>query len=170
MNYIKDINLTENKRYNMIIEVRKGSKDKNELVDNTFDKLQCVRKCRIKYPFYYGCFPQTLAGDNDPADAILICDHKHDLLDIVNVDIIAIIKTTDNGQEDNKIICIDSAIKNIDKVIKKVNKFLHIYKGKNAPMLIDEKIGDATEAEHELNKAHKAYLNKTKSINNLKIN
>ena len=60
MNYIKDINLKENGTYNMIIEIPKGTKNKYELVEGTFDKVECVRKVKFRYPYYYGCFPQGM--------------------------------------------------------------------------------------------------------------
>lgn len=149
MNYIKEIKLFNNdeaKSVNMIVEIVKGSKDKNELVPNTFDKVEKVRKCKIKYPFYYGCFPQTLAGDKDPADAILLTNNKHKVLDVVKVQPIAVIKTIDEGEEDNKIICVEGPIRNVDKKIVKALKFLKVYKGKKADMIVDEKIYDAEEA------------------------
>lgn len=171
MNYINDIKLQENNEYNMIIEIKKGSKDKNELVAPGFDKVERVRKCKLKYPFYYGCFPQTLAGDKDPADVILLTKEKHEVLDIVKVQPVAIIKTIDQGEEDNKFICVEGEFKHIDKVEKLVLKFLSIYKGKKANMIIDKNIYDVEEAVRELIKAHDNYLNKNKSMtSSLKIN
>lgn len=149
MNYIKDIKLFNNDELNtlnMIIEIEKGSKKKNELVAPNFDKVECVRKIKYRYPFYYGCFPNTLAGDKDPADAILITKEKHKVLDVIKVQPIAIIKTVDCGEEDNKVICVEGEVKNLEKELKKVMKFLHIYKGRKADMIIDEKIYDVSEA------------------------
>ena len=170
MNYIKDIDLfnkDELGSVNMVIEIEKGSKLKNELISPDFDKVECVRKLKIKYPFYYGCFPQTLAGDKDPSDAILLTKKKHKTLDVVKAQPIAIIKTTDEGEEDNKIICIEGELKHIDKLIRKVKKFLHIYKGRKANMVIDEKIYGPEEAYKALKKD---YTGKNKAlVNNLTI-
>ena len=170
MNFIKELNLKDNENYNVVVEITKGSKDKNELVDNSFDKVECVRKCKLKYPFYYGCFPQTLAGDNDPADAIVLTKEKHNVLDIVKVQPIALIKTIDNGEEDNKFICVEGDLKHIDKIEKKVLKFLSIYKGKKADMHIDPTIYGVEDTIKELNKTHKNYLNKNNGkLTSLKI-
>lgn len=169
MNYIKDIKLIENNQYNVIIEIKKGSKDKNELVEPNFDKVECVRKCKLKYPFYYGCFPQTLAGDKDPADAIVLTKQKHEVLDVVKVQPVAVIRTIDKGEEDNKIICVEGEFKHIDKLVKIINKFLHIYKGKKADMVIDEVIGDVEEANKEILKAHTTYINSKKVSVGLKV-
>lgn len=171
MNYIKDIKLFNNDELNtvnMIIEIVKGSKDKGELVAPDFSELKIVRKCKYKYPFYYGCFPQTLAGDNDPADAILLTREKHKVLDVVKVQPIAIIKTIDNGEEDNKIICVEGAFKRVDKLIDKVVKFLKIYKGKKANMIIDEKVYDVLEAMKCLKEAQVKEQPKAK-VNSLKV-
>lgn len=149
MNYIKDIELfnkDELNTVNMIIEIEKGSKEKNELVAPNFDKVECVRKIKYRYPFYYGCFPNTLAGDKDPADAILITKEKHKVLDVVKVQPVAIIETVDCGEEDNKIICVEGEVKNLVKELRKVMKFLHIYKGKKANMIINEEILDVEHA------------------------
>ena len=170
MNYVKDVKLFNNDEINsvnMIVEIKKGSKNKNELVTPSFDKVECVRKIKFKYPFYYGCFPETLAGDKDPTDAILLTKEKHKVLDVVKVQPIALIKTIDKSEVDNKVICVEGGIKNIDKLIKKVTKFLHIYKGKKANMIIDERVYDAAEA---MNEIKKDYTGKTKvSVNSLTV-
>lgn len=170
MNFIKDVKLQEDNKYNMIVEIKKGSKNKYELVEPSFDSLAAVRKIKIRYPFYYGCFPQTLAGDGDALDAILIPSKKHKELDIVNVQPIAVIKTIDNGEEDNKIICIEGNIKNLDKAIKIVMNFLRIYKGKKSNTVIDESIYDDKEALRCIARAHKAFAPEIKTVNSLKVN
>ena len=168
MNYIKDVQLFTEKQYNMVIEIVKGSRNKNELVEPGFDQLRCVRKSLLKYPFYYGCFPQTLAGDGDALDAILISSKKHKELDIVEVLPITVIKTVDNGEEDNKVICVDGDIKHVDKIVEVIRKFLHLYKGKNANMVIDDKNYSIAEPIKLIKEAHEKFL--PKSANSLKIN
>ena len=171
MNYIKDIKLFNNddaKSLNMIVEIKKGSRDKNELVAPAFDKVECIRKTLLKYPFYYGCFPCTLAGDGDPTDAILITNNKHDVLDVVKVQPLAVIKTIDNGEIDDKIICVEGEHKNLDKVLKIILKFLHVYKGKKANMIIDNTIYDSTEALNIINNDAKNFKPDAK-INSLDI-
>ena len=171
MNYIKDIELfnkDELNTVNMIIEIEKGSKKKNELVAPNFDKVECVRKIKYRYPFYYGCFPNTLAGDKDPADAILITKEKHKVLDVVKVQPVAIIETVDNGEEDNKIICVEGEVKNLVKELKKVMKFLHIYKGKKADMIINEEILDVEHAMKAL-KTDKERVKPKAKVNSINI-
>ena len=162
MNYIKDINLKEKDlSFNGIIEIVKGDKIKYELKDKTFDELLPVRLGKYKYTFDYGCFPQTLAGDKDPMDMVLLTNKKHKKLDVVEVQLIGVLKTIDNGEVDDKIFAIDAneEIKNVEKLKNKAIKFLSKYKGKKADMQI---LGfeDCVEAEKLLNQSHKAFLNK----------
>ena len=169
MNYIKDVKLKADNLYNMIIEIRKGSKKKNELAEPNFEELKCVRKSLVRYPFYYGCFPQTLAGDGDALDAILITKKKHKELDVVEIMPVAVIKTLDNGEEDNKIICVeDSKVKHLDKLVTLIRKFLSIYKGKKADMIIDGKDYDVAEPLRLIEESHKKFNSKV-SVNSLKV-
>ena len=160
MNYIKDIPLIDKGGYNVIVEIPKGTNSKYELRDKTFNEILEVRKVIGKYPFYYGCFPQTHAGDNDPLDMILITNKKHNILDIVNVQPIHVIKTIDNNEVDDKVICVDiSENINIKKHIKKVFKFLHTYKGKHSNTIIDNTLYDLSETLEIIKRANKSYIN-----------
>ena len=158
MNYINDIQLKENNGYNVIIEIPKGTKSKLELVDETFDKVIEVRKMLYKYPFYYGCFPQTYAADKDPLDAIILSNKKFKSLDIVNVQPIAVVKTIDKNEIDDKVICVlkDENI-NTQKYLNKVRNFLTIYKGKNSKTTIDPNLYDINEALKVIEETNKFY-------------
>ena len=161
MNYIKDIPLynKDEESVNVIVEICPDTNDKFELVDGSFDKLVCVRQVIGKYPFYYGSFPQTYAGDRDPLDMILFTDVKHNLLDLVKVDVIGAVKTIDAGEQDDKIICVecDCGLKNLKKQMKAAMKFLKQYKGKNADMKLNKKLASMEEAEKLVREAHEAW-------------
>lgn len=165
MNYIKDINLIEDGFYNIIIEIPKGTNSKYELVEPKNDHVEEVRKVIGKYPFYYGCFPQTLAGDKDPLDIILFTDRKYNSLDIVKTQIIGVVKTIDNGEIDDKILVIpyDEVIEHLDKLEKKALKFLSKYKGKNSNTQIDYTIYDCGEAIDLIEETNKNYMNRLNS-------
>lgn len=173
MNYIKDIKLKEDYTYNVIIEIPKGINNKYELVEPGFDKVKEVRKVVGKYPFYYGCFPQTYAGDRDPLDMILLSKKKQrGILDIVSCQPIGVIKTIDDGEVDDKVLVIaaDETIENLDKLEKKALNFLKRYKGKKHNMILDETIYDVEEAVKIIEQAHKDYKEKfinTNSSNSL---
>ena len=168
MNYINDIPLynKEEDNVNVVIEICPGTSDKDELIAPSFEKLVCVRQVEGKYPFYYGSFPQTYAGDKDPLDFILFTEIKHNKLDLVKVDIIGAIKTIDAGEQDDKILCVEcsSKIKNVKKYLKKAKKFLKSYKGKGADMIIDKKLASMSEAEEILKQAHLDWKDHTKPI------
>lgn len=164
MNYIKDVALfNDDETVNVIVEICPGTSDKNELVEPTFDRLSCVRKVIGEYPFYYGSFPQTYAGDKDPLDMILFTDKDHRNLDLVRVDVIGAIKTVDAGEQDDKLICVESdcKLRNVRKHLKKAMKFLKSYKGKDADMKIEKKLASMAEAEELLKQANNAYVERT---------
>lgn len=161
MNYINQIALkNQDKTYNVIIEICPGNSGKNELVEPAFDKLVCVRDVEGIYPFYYGSFPQTYAGDKDPLDVILFTDIEHKELDIVKVDVIGAIKTVDAGEQDDKIICVESScgLFNLKKHLKRALKFLKSYKGKDADMTIEKGLVSMQGAEELVDIANKAYI------------
>ena len=164
MNLIKQTKLKEqNNLYNVIVEIPKGTNNKYELNDPIFDKVEVVRKVKGRYPYYYGCFPQTFAGDKDPLDMILLTKKKFKKLDIVKVEILGVIKTIDNNEVDDKIIVkpLNEEI-DINKWKKKLFKFLKTYKGKNANTIIDETLYDSKVAEELIKKANYDYTQKNK--------
>lgn len=161
MNYINQIALkNQDETYNVIVEICPGNSGKNELVEPSFDKLVCVRNVEGVYPFYYGSFPQTYAGDKDPLDVILFTDIEHKELDIVKVDVIGAIKTVDAGEQDDKIICVESdcGLTNLKKQLKKAMKFLKAYKGKDANMQIEKDLVSMKGAEELVSMANDAYI------------
>lgn len=168
MNYIKDTKLKTALGYNVIIEIPKGTANKYELVVPSNDKVECVRKVKGKYPFYYGCFPQTHAPDNDPLDMILLTNKKRNILDVVEVMPIGLIKTVDAGEQDDKILVIDTheIIPNLYRMRKKALKFLKTYKGKKSQMILDTKIYGVLDAIEVIEKCNKVYknMNKTSAI------
>lgn len=167
MNYIKDIKLKEDGFYNAIVEIPKGTNSKYELVDKLFNEVVEVRKVIGKYPFYYGCFPQTLAGDKDPLDMILITDKKYKILDIVKVKPIGVIKTIDDGEVDDKVFVIpfDETLSQakLNKLINKAIKFLKTYKGKHSKMILDDTFY-TDGISKEIDDCYKNYLNTTAYI------
>ena len=60
------------------------------------------------YPGNYGYIPNTISGDNDPIDVLLICDYPIYPGVIVNVKIIGVLLTTDEHGNDEKILVVPS--------------------------------------------------------------
>ena len=61
--------------YEISIEISKGSSIKYEFEN---DKLTVDRFLNVPflYPFNYGYVPYTMGRDNDPLDAVVICDQS----------------------------------------------------------------------------------------------
>lgn len=168
MNYINDVSLqhpTKPDCFNVVIEICPGTSNKHELQSPGFNTLVCVRKVIGEYPFYYGSFPQTLAGDNDPLDFILFTDIDHKQLDLVQVDVIGAVKTIDAGEQDDKIICVEcsSSLMNLKKHMKKALKFLKNYKGKDADMEMSKRLASMSEATKLVLEAHEAWKQSRKT-------
>ena len=163
MNYINNTRLlNKNKTYNVVVEIPKGTKSKFELDEVNFEKLVEVRKIKYKYPFYYGCFPQTYAGDGDALDMVLITNKKFEKLDVVKVIPIGVVKTIDNNEVDDKIIVIPFgellSPKKLTKLEEKAFKFLKKYKGKNSNTIIDPIYYGPKEAETLINESNKSFI------------
>ena len=110
MNLLTDISpIAENsKLIRVLVECEKGSVHKYEY--DPRGVLTVVRDLnkKYKYPYNYGCIPNTLAGDNDPLDVIIISNESFVPTTVLNCQVIGMIKMIDNGEEDNKILCIPS--------------------------------------------------------------
>jgi len=174
LNYIADVALKNNDQFNGIVEIVKGSRDKKELDEDTFTKLNVVRKVKKRYPFYYGCFPQTLAGDGDALDLIIITRKRLNELDIIPLDICGIILTIDEGFEDDKVIAIPYgelfSEKDLKKELSRVLRFLLSYKGKyQKNTTTDKTFYDSELALKKINIAHTTYVKSKKNKTSLVV-
>ena len=75
---------------------------------------KCVRCDRILntslvYPYNYGFIPNTIAGDGDPLDVVLITNYKLYPNTVIESKIIGVLLTEDEKGEDHKIIAIPSS-------------------------------------------------------------
>ena len=90
-----------------VVEISKGSRKKYELDKQTgFIILDRILYTATFYPANYGFIPHTLADDGDPLDVLIICNESIDPLVLVRCYPIGVIKMTDNGKSDEKIIAI----------------------------------------------------------------
>ncbi len=92
---------------NAIIEIPKGSKAKYE-VDKASGliKLDRVLFSSVQYPTHYGFIPQTLCGDNDPLDILVIASVDLVPLCLVEARVIGVMRMIDQGDVDDKIIAV----------------------------------------------------------------
>ena len=108
---INDIDYKSANSYQALVEIPTGSIDKWE-VDHKTGKLEWeirdLKPRKVDFLGYignYGFIPQTLSGDNDPLD-IIILSPSAKRGDILKIKILGMIKLLDHGEEDNKVIAL----------------------------------------------------------------
>lgn len=130
--------LVKNYNVDMIVEIPLNSSVKYEY-DKKLGKMRCDRilSTSMLYPGNYGYIPNTLSGDGDPLDILLICDYPIYPGTIINVKILGVLLTIDEKGEDEKIIAVPSNhidpnyinINNYTDLSKiTINKILHFFK------------------------------------------
>lgn len=103
----KNISLGTPEECNVVIEIPMGSANKYEIDPTTgLLMLDFVYRDGFHFPFNYGYITQTKAEDGDPLDACVFSSHPIVPLTLVTVKPIAMLKLKDNGEQDNKLICI----------------------------------------------------------------
>jgi len=128
--------------FNVVVEIRKGSHNKYEFDDKTgVFRLDRVLYSPLFYPADYGFIPQTRSWDGDHLDAIILSDEPLFSGSVVEVRPIGLLKMTDSGKEDFKILGVQADnprykniqdIKNITaedgKILEEIAHFFQIYK------------------------------------------
>lgn len=124
---------------NVLIEIPSGSKCKYEL-DKVAGIIRVDRiiASAVYYPGNYGFIPQTLAEDNDPLDALVFSQISFHPGVVVRCRPIGVMKMTDNGEPDDKIITVPmrdphfQRVKTIDdlypSVLEEISEFFKVYK------------------------------------------
>ncbi len=119
MNLWHDITIGKNvpEEFNCIIEISKGSYNKYEIDKETgLIKLDRAGYGPSAYPFDYGFVPQTLWEDGDALDIVLLSTFPINPGILVNARPVAIMKMTDSGESDDKIIAVPVDDKRWDDV------------------------------------------------------
>lgn len=109
MNLWHDISLGKNapQEINVIVEINKGSKNKYEINKDTgLIALDRVLHTAQDYPFDYGFVPRTLWDDGDALDVVLLTTYPLAPGILVASRPIALIRMTDSGDSDDKIIAV----------------------------------------------------------------
>ncbi|HNX49343.1 MAG TPA: inorganic diphosphatase [Thermoanaerobaculaceae bacterium] len=90
-----------------VIEIPKGSKVKYELDKETgLLRVDRVLYSSVIYPANYGFIPQTLGDDHDPLDVLVLMQEPVAPLSILRVRPIGLMVMVDQGENDEKIICV----------------------------------------------------------------
>ena len=125
----------------VIIEIPLNTFIKYEF-DTVANKIRCDRilNTSMVYPGNYGYIPDTLAGDGDPLDALILCDYALLPCSIIKCKIIGVLITRDEKGQDEKIILVpdNSVDKNYENIhtiddislslLKKIEHFFRHYK------------------------------------------
>ncbi len=95
---------------NAVIEIPKGNRNKFELDKKTgLIRLDRYLFSSSHYPGDYGFIPQTLAGDGDPLDILVMVSEPTFSGCLIEARIIGLFKMRDHGQEDYKILSVPNS-------------------------------------------------------------
>jgi len=149
-----------------VVEITKGTVVKNEL-DCARDMLIPVRAIhkKYKYIFNYGFISQTYADDNDPMDVAVICKEKLLPKSVLPCRVVGVVKTVDDGEQDDKIIAVPIYQSGGKEQPRKVNlkrivKFFSRYKYPLQKGTVIQGIGGEDEALKLIREASDKYQEK----------
>ncbi len=89
---------------NLAVEIPAGSFTKYEIKDDGLVHVDRFQSMPVAYPANYGSMPRTLAGDNDPLDALVLTREPLHPGVIVRFRPIGYLKMVDKGEYDEKVI------------------------------------------------------------------
>lgn len=93
--------------FQVIVEIPEGSKVKYELDKDTGMLLvDRILYSSVVYPANYGFIPQTLGDDDDPLDMVVLMQEPVQPLSVLRVKPIGMMPMIDDGESDEKIICV----------------------------------------------------------------
>ncbi len=118
---INDVDYKKEDVYQILVEIPTGSRQKWEVghksgnIEWEFRNGKPREVKFLGYPGNYGFVPQTLSGDGDALDIIVLSESVK-RGDILTVKVIGMLKLLDKGEHDNKVIAVtdDGIFKNID--------------------------------------------------------
>lgn len=99
------------------IEIPMGTKNKYEIdKERNRIKLNRVQFASMTYPAEYGYIENTLERDGDPLDILVLTTEPTFPGCIIDAKIVGVLKTIDNGYEDNKIIAVNHTDPRFDDI------------------------------------------------------
>ena len=105
------------KEVNVVIEIPRGSGNKYEFdKDSNAIVLDRVQPTTMKQPYDYGFVPKTLSDDGDPIDALVVIDEPLFPGVVLPARVIGLLKMIDDGEEDEKLVCVASDDKNYEHI------------------------------------------------------
>ncbi len=93
--------------FDVTIEIPKGQRNKYEM-DHHSGRIRLDRRLftSTSYPADYGFVENTLGGDGDPLDALVLLDEPTFPGCLIEVKPVALFRMRDQKAEDNKILCV----------------------------------------------------------------
>jgi len=131
MNVIRDLSVGKPpEEVNVFIEIPRGAKNKYELdKDSGLVTLDRVFYASFAYPMDYGLIPQTHWHDGDPLDALVINSAEPYYPGVViPARPVAVIRMVDDGEKDEKIICVPSDDPRLEGIKDKDDIAPHVLK------------------------------------------
>lgn len=90
---------------NSVVEIPKGSRNKYEMCKKTgLIRLDRYLYSASHYPGDYGFVPQTLAGDNDPLDIVVMVNDASFSGCLIETRLVGMFRLKDRGQQDFKLL------------------------------------------------------------------
>ncbi len=94
-------------RFNVVIEIPKGSKVKYELdKPSGLLRVDRVLYSSVIYPANYGFVPRTYCDDSDPLDVLVLGNESVVPLTIMEARAIGVMHMLDQGKKDDKLIAV----------------------------------------------------------------
>jgi inorganic pyrophosphatase len=123
----------------VVVEIPRGSQNKYEYNHETHEIiLDRHLIVSMGYPAEYGFFPDTLGGDGDPLDALVLTEYPTFPGCVIEVKVLGMCMMSDEKGEDAKLICVPTydprwkAASDIDDVpadVKaRIEHFFRVYK------------------------------------------
>lgn len=99
------------------VEIPMGTKNKYEIdKKNHRIKLNRVQYSSMTYPAEYGFIDNTLERDGDPLDILILTSEPTFPGCLIDARIVGVLKTIDNGFNDNKIIAVNNTDPRFDNI------------------------------------------------------
>ncbi len=168
MDLVKDIPPGTEDEINVIIEIPAGKRNKYEYdKDLKVFMLDRVVPEPLVYPADYGFIPQTHCEDGDPLDVLLLIRESTYPGILVKSRPIGMFIMDDEGEEDNKLICVPVDDKYYEDVKelkdlpahlqKEIKYFMEHYKDMKGSKVVVSKFLDSKAAKAEFEKSIKMY-------------
>lgn len=152
--------------FDVTIEIPKGSRNKYE-VDHETGRLKLDRMLftSTRYPGDYGFIDDTLGGDGDPLDALILIDEATFPGCLIRARAVGMFNMTDEAGSDEKVLCVvanDPRMTHIQDIgdvsafeLEEIKHFFEVYKALEPGKHVDgsDWVGrDAAESEIEISR------------------